>query len=282
MSYLVPTDVVEKMVISGAMKMNMPTSTTIIRAIMAGAILGLAAVFAITVSIKSGSPVVGAVLFPVGFIMLILFGYDLLTGVVVLGPLAVLAKRNCASVKKMWRMIFLVFTGNFIGAGAVAVLMSFIWTYGFSVEPGTVGAKIASIGESRTVGYAAFGFMGFATVFTKAMLCNWMVSLGVIGAMMSKDVIGKVIAMWMPIMLFFYMGFEHSIVNMFLFPAGLINGGDFSFIDYMLWNEIPVILGNVVGGLLFTGLPLYYAHKRSINGKIVASDFEETSPEKML
>ncbi|KAA0445249.1 MAG: formate/nitrite transporter family protein, partial [Candidatus Thioglobus sp.] len=85
MSYLVPTDVVEKMVISGAMKMNMPTSTTIIRAVMAGAILGLAAVFAITVAIKSGSPIVGAVLFPVGFIMLILFGYDLLTGVVVLG-----------------------------------------------------------------------------------------------------------------------------------------------------------------------------------------------------
>jgi Formate/nitrite family of transporters len=127
MSYLVPTDVVEKMVIAGAMKMNMTTKTTLIRAIMAGAILGLAAVFAITVAIKSGSAVAGAVLFPVGFIMLILFGYDLLTGVVVLGPLAVLAKRNCASIKKMWRMIGLVFVGNFIGAAMVAVMMSFIW-----------------------------------------------------------------------------------------------------------------------------------------------------------
>ncbi len=61
---------------------------------------------------------------------------------------------------------------------------------------------------------------------------------------------GKILAMWMPIMLFFYMGFEHSIVNMFLFPAGLIMGGDFSIIDYLMWNEIPVILGNVVGGLV--------------------------------
>lgn len=244
---------------------------------MAGAILGLAAVFAITVAIKSGSAVAGAVLFPVGFIMLILFGYDLLTGVVVLGPLAVLAKRNCASAKKMWRMIGLVFIGNFIGAASVAVMMSFIWTFGFSIEPGIVASKIATIGESRTVGYAAYGAMGFATVFIKAMLCNWMVSLGVIGAMMSKDLLGKIFAMWMPIMLFFYMGFEHSIVNMFLFPAGLIMGGEFSIIEYFVWNEIPVIFGNVVGGLVLTGLPLYYAHKRSVKGKIVSSEFEETA-----
>ncbi|MDP6104210.1 MAG: formate/nitrite transporter family protein [Gammaproteobacteria bacterium] len=277
MSYLVPTDVVEKMVIAGAVKMNMTTRTTVIRAIMAGAILGLAAVFAITVAIKSGSAVAGAVLFPVGFIMLILFGYDLLTGVVVLGPLAVLAKRNCASLKKMWRLIGLVFIGNFIGAASVAVMMSFIWTFGFSIEPGVVASKIATIGESRTVGYAAYGAMGFATVFIKAMLCNWMVSLGVIGAMMSKDLMGKILAMWMPIMLFFYMGFEHSIVNMFLFPAGLIMGGEFSIIDYFVWNEIPVILGNVVGGLVLTGLPLYYAHKRSVEGKIVSSEFEEAA-----
>jgi len=279
MSYLVPTDLVEKMVIAGAVKMNMTKKTTLIRAIMAGAILGLAAVFAITVAIKSGSAVAGAVLFPVGFIMLILFGYDLLTGVVVLGPLAVLAKRNCASTKKMWRMIGLVFIGNFIGAASVAVMMSFIWTYGFSIEPGVVASKIATIGESRTVGYAAYGAMGFATVFIKAMLCNWMVSLGVIGAMMSKDLLGKIFAMWMPIMLFFYMGFEHSIVNMFLFPAGLIMGGEFSIIDYFVWNEIPVILGNIVGGLVLTGLPLYYAHKRSVEGKIVSSGFEEVAIE---
>lgn len=279
MSYLIPTDLVEKMVIAGAVKMNMTKKTTLIRAIMAGAILGLAAVFAITVAIKSGSAVAGAVLFPVGFIMLILFGYDLLTGVVVLGPLAVLAKRNCASTKKMWRMIGLVFIGNFIGAASVAVMMSFIWTYGFSIEPGVVASKIATIGESRTVGYAAYGAMGFATVFIKAMLCNWMVSLGVIGAMMSKDLLGKIFAMWMPIMLFFYMGFEHSIVNMFLFPAGLIMGGEFSIIDYFVWNEIPVILGNIVGGLVLTGLPLYYAHKRSVEGKIVSSGFEEVAIE---
>jgi formate/nitrite transporter FocA (FNT family) len=64
--------------------------------------------------------------------------------------------------------------------------------------------------------------------------------------MVSKDVIGKIFAMWMPIMLFFFMGFEHSIVNMFLFPSGLLLGGDFTIVDYLIWNEIPTVLGNLL------------------------------------
>ena len=83
------------------------------------------------------------------------------------------------------------------------------------------------------------------------------------GAMISTSVSGKVIAMWMPIMLFFFMGFEHSVVNMFLFPSAMIMGGDFSVMDYMVWNEIPTALGNLVGGLAFTGLTLYTTHVRT-------------------
>ena len=66
--------------------------------------------------------------------------------------------------------------------------------------------------------------------------------------------------MWMPIMLFFYMTFEHSIVNMFLFPSGLLLGGKFTWFDYLIWNEIPTVVGNLVGGLAFTGLTLYATH----------------------
>jgi len=98
------------------------------------------------------------------------------------------------------------------------------------------------------------------TLFVRAMLCNWMVSAGVVGAMISTTVSGKVIAMWMPIMLFFFMTFEHSIVNMFLFPSGLLLGAKFSIMDYLIWNEIPTVVGNLVGGLSFTGLTLYATH----------------------
>jgi formate/nitrite transporter FocA (FNT family) len=87
-----------------------------------------------------------------------------------------------------------------------------------------------------------------------------MVSLGVVGAMISTSVSGKVIAMWMPIMLFFAMAFEHSVVNMFLFPSALIMGGNFSVMDYLIWNELPVVLGNLIGGLSLTGLTLYTTH----------------------
>jgi len=81
--------------------------------------------------------------------------------------------------------------------------------------------------------------------------------------MMSSSVSGKTIGMWLPIMLFFYMGFEHSIVNMFLFPSGLLLGGNFTIGDYLLWNEIPTVVGNLVGGLAFVGLTLYSTHLRT-------------------
>ena len=70
----------------------------------------------------------------------------------------------------------------------------------------------------------------------------------------------EVIGMWMPILVFFYMGFEHSVVNMFLFPSGLLMGGKYTIMDYLLWNEIPTVVGNLVGGLAFTGLTLYATH----------------------
>ena len=69
-------------------------------------------------------------------------------------------------------------------------------------------------------------------------------------------------AMWMPIIVFFYLGFEHSVVNMFLFPIGLMMGGEFTLYQYIMWNEIPTVLGNLVGGLTLVGLVLYTTHVR--------------------
>ena len=263
MSYLAPSEFVTKMVDAGESKIFMSTKDTLIRAYMAGAILALAAVFAITVAVTTGSAILGAVLFPVGFCMLYLMGFDLLTGVFVLTPLALLDKRPGVTLHSVFRNWGLVFVGNLAGALTTAVLMAVVYTYAFTVEPGVVGQKIAHIGELRTLGYASHGEAGWLTIFIRGMLCNWMVSMGVVGAMIATTVIGKVIAMWMPIMLFFFMGFEHSVVNMFLFPSAMIMGGNFSVMDYMLWNEIPTVLGNLIGGLAFTGLTLYSTHIRT-------------------
>jgi len=263
MSYLEPTEFVTKMVDAGESKVYMSTKDTLIRAFMAGAILGLAAVFAITIAVKTGSFLTGAILFPVGFIMLYLMKFDLLTGVFTLVPLALLDKRPGVTVGQIMRNWGLVFIGNFAGAITTAFMISFILTYGYSADGGALAAKVSTIGESRTLGYQAHGTSGWFTIFIRGMLCNWMVSMGVVGAMISTSASGKMMAMWMPVMLFFYMGFEHSIVNMFLFPFSMIMGGDFTFVDYLVWNEIPTVLGNLVGGLLFVALPLYYTHVKT-------------------
>src|SRR5690554_1936469 len=263
MSYVAPTDLITKMIDAGESKIFMSTRDTLVRSYMAGALLTLAAAFAVTMTVQTGSALIGALLFPVGFCMLYLLGYDLLTGVFVLAPLAWLDKRPGVTARGVLRNWGLVFVGNFAGAFTVALMMAIVFTYGFSVEPNEVGQVIKEIGHGRTVGYADHGAGGMLTLFIRGVLCNWMVSTGVVGAMIAKDVVGKIIAMWMPIMLFFAMAFEHSVVNMFLFPSGLLLGAEFTVMDYLIWNEIPTVVGNLVGGLLFTGLAIYLTHGRT-------------------
>lgn len=263
MAYLEPAEFVKKLVDSGESKVYMGWRDTVIRAYMAGAVLALAVVFAVTINVQTGQPLLGAVLFPVGFCMLYLMKFDLLTGVFMLTPLAWLDRRPGVTLPRVFENWGLVFVGNLLGALTVAVLMSVNFTYGFDTPVNDVGQTIAQIGESRTIGYKEHGLGGWITLFIRGCLCNWMVSMGVVGAMVSTTATGKVVAMWMPIMVFFYLGFEHSVVNMFLFPLGLMLDGRFTLGDYILWNEIPTVLGNIVGGISLTGLTLYSTHVRT-------------------
>lgn len=278
MPYVIPSELASKMIDAGEAKVLMSTRDTLIRSFMAGAILALAAGFAVTISVNTKEPLLGALLFPVGFCMLYLLGFDLLTGVFTLAPLALIDRRPGVTAWGVLRNWCLVFVGNFAGAMLVAVFMAVTFTFGFSEEPNAVGQKIGQIGESRTVGYAAHGLAGMLTLFIRAVMCNWMVSTGVVGAMVSKSVSGKVIAMWMPILVFFYMGFEHSIVNMFLFPSGLMLGGHYTWVDYFLWNEIPTVVGNLVGGLTFVGATLYVTHYKTSPARNAPTVVHDSSP----
>jgi formate/nitrite transporter len=269
MSYVKPAELITAMIDAGESKVLMSTRDTLIRAFMGGATLTIAAAFAVTVSTNTGQPLIGALLFPVGFVLLYLLGYDLLTGVFTLAPLALFDRRPGITLGGIGRNWGLVFLGNFAGAFTVAVLMAIYFTYGFTTEPSAVGHAIGEIGHGRTVGYAEHGFGGMLTLFVRGMLCNWMVSMGVVAAMISTSVPGKIMAMWLPIMLFFYMGFEHSVVNMFLFPVGLLMGADFTLLDYLVWNEIPTVVGNLVGGLTFVGLMIYATHGRTAPRRVV-------------
>src|SRR3954451_23581618 len=146
MAYLVPSEFVTKMVDAGESKIFMSTRDTVIRAYMAGAILALAAVFAVTVSVQTGYPIIGAILFPVGFSMLYLLGFDLLTRVFVLCPLGLIDRRPGVTLNGVLRTWGLVFVGNFAGPFTVAVMMAIVCTFGFSSAPDKVGQVIGGIG----------------------------------------------------------------------------------------------------------------------------------------
>ncbi|PWG61968.1 formate/nitrite transporter family protein [Spiribacter halobius] len=263
MSYLQPTEFVTKLVDQGEAKVYMSERDTVLRAFMAGATLALAVIFAVTIAVNTGNFLIGALLFPVGFSMLYLMGYDLLTGVFTLVPLAWLDRRPGVTFGRMLKCWALVGLGNLMGALFIAVFGWLNFTQGWSQEVNEVGQAIMATGESRTVGYREAGLGGWIILFLRGMFCNWMVSMGVVGAAISTTVPGKILGMWMPIIVFFYLGFEHSVVNMFLFPIGLMMGAPFTLYDYIFWNEIPTVLGNLVGGLTLVGLALYTTHVRT-------------------
>src|SRR5260370_9276160 len=91
----------------------------------------------------------------------------------------------------------------------------------------------------------------------KDVLCNWMVTIGAILAMVSRSTVGKITAMWLPIMTFFALGFEHSVVNMFVIPSGMMLGAPISLGPALLWTLLPVTLGNLFAGALLPGSALY-------------------------
>ncbi len=115
MSYLTPPEFVKKMVDAGESKVFMASRDVLIRGIMAGAILAVAVAFAVTTAVQTGLPIVGALVFPVGFCLLNLMGFDLVTGVFAQVPLAWLNKRPGVTLKGVFKNWSLVFVGNFIG-----------------------------------------------------------------------------------------------------------------------------------------------------------------------
>lgn len=151
-------------------------------------------------------------------------------------------------------------------------MMLFIFIMGYNVDGGVIVIKVVSIGEVCILGYVEYGVVGWFIIFICGMLCNWMVLLGVVGVMILIYVSGKVLVMWMLIMLFFFMGFEYLVVNMFFFLFGFIMGGDFLVMDYFIWNEILIVFGNFVGGFVFIGLILYIIYVKMLFKCIIFVD----------
>ena len=259
MDYVKPADVADAMLSAGRSKAKLSPLDLVIRGGLAGAILAAATSLAFTGMVQTGQPLVGALIFPVGLILIVLLGLDLVTGSFGLVPLPWL--ENQIGAKAMLGNWTYVFLGNLIGSVAYGGLLAIALTNFGTAAPAGVAAKIIAIAQAKTTGYEAIGFAGLVTVFVKAVLCNWMVCLGIVAAMTTSSTIGKIACAYMPILIFFAQGFEHSVVNMFIIPTGMMMGAKITFAEWWLWNQIPVTLGNLVGGFVFTGLALYLTHR---------------------
>jgi formate/nitrite transporter len=255
MDYLSPHELVEALIDAGARKSRLPVRDLLVRGMLSGAILGIATTLAITATAQTGAGIVGALIFPVGFVMIVLLQLELVTGSFAVLPMAGLAHR--ASAGGIFRNFTWGFIGNLIGALIYAVMFAATLTVCFSAPPSGIADKIVALTEAKTLAYASHGMAGLLTAFIKGMLCNWMVCLGVVMATLSRSTVSKVVAAWLPITIFFGLGFEHAVVNMFLIPCGMMLGAKTTMSDWWLWNQIPVTLGNLAGGFLMTGLALY-------------------------
>jgi formate/nitrite transporter len=261
MDFVKPDAIITSMIDAGTAKAALGPKDLLIRGGLSGILLGFATSLAIGATVQTGQPIVGALIFPVGFVMIVLLGLELVTGSFALVPLARLERRiGLSKVLSNWGWVFL---GNLLGSLLYAGLLVVTLTMGGTAELSPIAAKIVQTAEAKTIAYQAHGFAGLATVFVKAILCNWMVCFGVVMAMTSQSTIGKIAAAWMPILIFFAQGFEHSVVNMFVIPAGMMMGAKVTIADWWLWNQIPVTLGNVVGGFFGVALPLYISFRRS-------------------
>jgi formate/nitrite transporter len=268
MDYVKPADVAVAMLESGKRKLALSPRDLLIRGMLSGAILGVATSLAFTGAVQTNVPLVGALIFPVGLIAIVLLGLELVTGSFALVPLPWLeGEASAASVIANWAWVFI---GNLIGSVAFGALLAIALTNMGTAAPAGVAARIVQVAEAKTIGYSAIGFAGMVTVFVKAMLCNWLVGLAVVLAMSTTSTIGKIACAWMPIFIFFAQGFEHSVVNMFIIPTGMMMGAKVSVSDWWLWNQIPVTLGNLVGGFTFTGLAIYATYKPHATAKVMA------------
>lgn len=212
MAYVKTDEVVAKMIEVGVAKGQLPIKDLLIRGFLSGALLGFATTLALTATVQTGLGIVGGLVFPVGFVMVILLGLELVTGNFAVVPLGVLEGRIDA--RALLRNRGWAFVGNFLGSLLYAFMFVAVTSGG-----SPIAVKLVQAAEAKTIGYAQLGAVGMMQVLIKAVLCNWMVTLGLVMSLTSVSVVGKTVAMWLPILTFFAQGFEHSVVNMFLIPC---------------------------------------------------------------
>jgi len=245
---------------AAAQKASLPATQMVIRGALAGAFLGYATSLAMVIQAQGVPPIVAAICFPVGFVMLVLLGLELATGNFALLTLGMAAGEiRTRDLLRNWGWVYV---GNLVGSVGYAMLFYLAVTNIGDSPGGALGDQIRKVAQAKTLGYAALGARGWTAALIKGVLCNWMVTLGAVLAFASRSTIGKIVAMWLPIATFFAHGYEHSIVNMYVIPAGMLLGAPVSLTNWWVWNQVPVTIGNILAAVLLTALPLALSYPK--------------------
>ena len=240
--------------------------------IFAGVYIGFGAELAIMVTHDMASflgvgmaKLIGGAVFSVGLMLVVIAGAELFTGNNLIF-LSVLDRQ--VGVSRLLRNWTIVYFANLVGSLLLVLLM--YWSGLWKTDGGLVGAKALAIANGKVN-------LTFLQAFARGIMCNWLVCLAVWMAVSARTVVGKVWAIFFPIMAFVASGFEHSVANMFFIPMGLVMKGQTAIvatagladklshltIGGMVMNLIPVTLGNIIGGAFFVATLYWVVYLRS-------------------
>ncbi len=254
-NYCTPKEMTKEFTASGINKASLPTLKFITIAILGGVFIALGGLLSIMVA--GGMPGIGAenpglikfvagALFPVGLMMVCITGADLFTSDCAGFTLPMLEKK--LRVMSWIKLIALSYIFNFVGTQLIAYFLSADLGY-FSKEPWQ--SYLHHYTEAKV-------YQDWGRIFVKGIGANWLVCLGVFMGYSAKDIIGKCVGIWIPVMIFVTLGYEHSIANMFFVPAAIYSGADITWADFLIKNLVPATLGNLVGGAVFVGCVYWY------------------------
>jgi formate/nitrite transporter len=249
-----PAEITEIWINNGIKKANLSVGKMLVLGMLAGAYIGFGANVFVLATAAGGDPfqsmvakLIGAALFPVGLMMVILCGAELFTGNNLL-TLALMDKKITAG--KMLKNWVIVYIGNLIGS----VLLAFVLAKS-GLFADAAGERAMAIAASKTS-------IPFMPAVLRGIGCNILVVLACWLQAGAKDMIGKIFAIWFPIMMFVFAGFEHSVANMTYIPLGIFLGADVSWGAFFLANLLPVTIGNLIGGAVVIPFAYYYAYKK--------------------
>jgi formate/nitrite transporter len=253
LSYYSPKEITETTIEKGIQKAHSNTLSLVILGFLGGAFISLGYLLYIRVvgtmphEWGSFATFIGASVFPVGLVCILLGGGELITGNMMAVPLAFFDKKITFTM--LLRNLGIVTLMNLVGALFVAYFFGHFvgLTEGDFLEKtvATAGAKIKD---------------PFWVAFVSGIGCNWFVGMAVWLSYGAKDFAGKILGIWFPVMAFVAIGFQHVVANMFIIPAAIFAGA-YTWTDFIL-NVIPVYLGNTVGGAIFVSLFYFLAYKK--------------------